>query len=83
MNSNASTTHPRRLHRSTSDRVVAGVAGGLGEYFSVDPVLFRAGFAVATILSGGAAALVYLAIVLVRPTGADDAAPAGPHPAAA
>ena len=32
---------PRRLLRSRDDRVIAGVAGGLGRYFNVDPVLFR------------------------------------------
>ncbi|MDQ1461292.1 MAG: hypothetical protein QOI08_2776, partial [Actinomycetota bacterium] len=37
----------RLLRRSRTDRVGAGVAGGLGEYFSVDPVLFRVLFATA------------------------------------
>jgi phage shock protein C len=31
----------KRLFRSRRDRVVAGVAGGLAEYFAVDPVLLR------------------------------------------
>jgi phage shock protein C len=31
----------RRLYRSRRDRVIAGVAGGLAEYFAVDPVLLR------------------------------------------
>ena len=35
---------PRRLLRSSSDRVIAGVAGGLGDYFGVDPIIFRIGF---------------------------------------
>ena len=36
-----SSVHPRRLTRSGSGRALAGVAGGLGAYFSVDPMLFR------------------------------------------
>src|SRR5918996_183928 len=38
-----SPTPPRRLTRSTSDKHVAGVAGGLGQYFGVDPIIFLIG----------------------------------------
>jgi phage shock protein PspC (stress-responsive transcriptional regulator) len=51
------------LTRSTEDKMIAGVAGGLGEYFGVDPVLFRVGFVAATLLSG-VGLLAYLALVL-------------------
>jgi phage shock protein PspC (stress-responsive transcriptional regulator) len=58
---------PRRLTRSSSDKVVAGVAGGLGRYFDIDPIIFRIGFVVLT-LAGGAGVLAYLAAwVLVPP----------------
>ena len=60
------------LTRSTEDKMLAGVAGGLGEYFGVDPVLFRVGFVAATLLSG-VGALAYLALVLLVKT--DDEAP--------
>jgi phage shock protein PspC (stress-responsive transcriptional regulator) len=53
----------RLLNRSSEDKLLAGVAGGLGEYFGVDPVLFRVGFVAATLLSG-VGALAYLALVL-------------------
>ncbi len=56
-------TNTRILTRSSDDKMVAGVAGGLGEYFGVDPVLFRVGFVAATLLSG-VGALAYLALVL-------------------
>lgn len=49
----------RVLRRSRTDRVGAGVAGGLGEYFGVDPVLFRVLFATAAFF-GGAGLLAYL-----------------------
>jgi phage shock protein PspC (stress-responsive transcriptional regulator) len=63
------TTHTagiKRLERSTSDKKVAGVAGGLGRYFDLNPNVFRLGFIILTIL-GGAGVLVYLAAVLVMP----------------
>jgi phage shock protein C len=82
MNSTSSTTRPRRLTRSTSDKALGGVAGGLGEYFSVDPVLFRVGFVVATLLSG-VGAVAYLALIAVLPTDAESPTPVGAHPSAA
>jgi phage shock protein PspC (stress-responsive transcriptional regulator) len=60
------------LTRSTEDKMLAGVAGGLGEYFGVDPVLFRVGFVAATLLSG-VGAIAYLALVLFVKTDDDDA----------
>jgi phage shock protein C len=43
----------RRLHRSRQYRMVAGVAGGLAEYFDVDPAAVRLGFVALSLLSGG------------------------------
>lgn len=61
-----SVVHPR-LVRSSSDRMVGGVAGGLADYSGLDPVLWRAGFVLLT-LAGGAGILVYLVLwVLVPP----------------
>ena len=37
----ATTTAPRRLYRSRSDRKIAGVAGGLARYLDIDPSLTR------------------------------------------
>ena len=34
----------KRLYRSDSNKVFAGIFGGLGEYFEVDPVMLRLGF---------------------------------------
>jgi phage shock protein PspC (stress-responsive transcriptional regulator) len=57
---------PRRLYRSRSDRVLGGVAGGLGRYFNVDPIIFRIAAVVLTFV-GGAGALLYLAMLLLVP----------------
>jgi phage shock protein PspC (stress-responsive transcriptional regulator) len=59
---------PRRLLRSRSDRMIAGVAGGLGRYFGIDPVIFRIGFAV-SVFFGGLGLLAYLALAIFVPTG--------------
>src|SRR4051812_49999389 len=49
----------RLLRRTRTDRVAAGVSSGLGDYFGVDPVLFRVLFATAAFF-GGAGILAYL-----------------------
>jgi phage shock protein PspC (stress-responsive transcriptional regulator) len=55
-----------RLERSRSDRMLAGVAGGLGAYFELHPAVFRVAFVVLTLM-GGAGLLIYLAAALVMP----------------
>ena len=77
MNSISSPT-PRT--RSTTDRKIGGVAGGLARHLGVDPVLVRVGFAV-SILFSGAGLIAYLVMLALVPS--DDAAPAGTHPATA
>jgi phage shock protein C len=58
----------RRLTRSTKDRMVAGVAGGLAEYIDVDPVAVRIGFVVASLLLGGIGGpIIYLLMWAVVP----------------
>jgi phage shock protein PspC (stress-responsive transcriptional regulator) len=57
----------RRLTRSSSDRVIAGVAGGLGRYFSIDPVVVRIAFIVGAFF-GGAGLIAYAAAWLLVPS---------------
>jgi phage shock protein PspC (stress-responsive transcriptional regulator) len=57
---------PRRLTRSSSDKVLGGVSGGLGRYFDIDPIIFRIGFVVLA-LAGGAGLLAYAAAWLLVP----------------
>lgn len=42
----------KRMYLSSQSKVIAGVAGGLGEYFDIDPVLIRIGFVVLLFLHG-------------------------------
>jgi phage shock protein PspC (stress-responsive transcriptional regulator) len=56
----------KRLERSRSDRMVAGVCGGLARYFDIHPAFYRVGFVVLTLL-GGAGVLIYATAALVLP----------------
>jgi phage shock protein PspC (stress-responsive transcriptional regulator) len=56
----------RRLLRSSSDRMLWGVAGGLGEYLRIDPTFVRLGFAVASFF-GGFGLIAYLVMAVVVP----------------
>lgn len=56
----------QRLYRSSTDRMIAGVCGGLGKYFSVDPTIVRLVFLLLLIL-GGSGFLLYLILWIVVP----------------
>jgi phage shock protein C len=69
----------KQLRRPTTDRMVAGVASGLGRYFAVDPTLVRVVFAAAVVLTGGLALLAYPVMWFLMPEEPAGAAP-WPHP---
>jgi phage shock protein C len=52
--------------RSRSDKMIAGVCGGLARYFAVDPVIVRLVFVLAVLL-GGVSPLIYLLLWLIMP----------------
>src|SRR6266545_3252733 len=56
-----------RLERSTTNRVVAGVCGGIAEYLQVDPTLVRVFFVVGTIITGGLGLLGYIVLIVLMP----------------
>lgn len=56
----------KRLYRSSRDRMIAGVAGGLAEYFDVDPVIIRAAFVI-LMLTGGFGFLGYIILWIIVP----------------
>jgi phage shock protein C len=58
---------PPRLLRSTTDRAIAGVCGGLAQYFKVDPALIRILFLVFA-LAGGASILLYIVLWIAVPS---------------
>jgi phage shock protein PspC (stress-responsive transcriptional regulator) len=63
---NTSTT-TRSLRRSRSDRMVAGVCGGIAKHLGVDAALIRLLLVAATILGIGTGAVLYLACWLIVP----------------
>lgn len=56
----------KRLTRSRSNRQLAGVCGGLGQYFGIDPTLLRMAF-VLMVIFGGTGLLLYIILALVIP----------------
>ncbi len=56
-----------RLMRSETDRMIAGVCGGLAEYLNVDPVLVRLAFVVLG-LASGVGLVLYVLLWLLMPT---------------
>src|SRR6266542_5969129 len=62
---------PHLLRRRTTDRVLGGVAGGLGDYLNIDPLLIRIAF-VGLMIFGGAGLVLYVAAWLLIPTEGQD-----------
>ena len=57
----------KRLYRSNTDRMIAGVCGGIGEYFNIDPTLVRLAWAIFGCCAGaGIVAYVIAAIIIPR-----------------
>lgn len=68
---------PKRLYRSRSDRMLAGVLGGIAEYVGVDPSLARIVCALVTVFTlGFPGVLLYLIMAIVVP-GAPEGAGTG------
>lgn len=60
---------PSRLYRSETDRVIAGVCGGLGEFFQIDSTIIRLIFALITLFGGGGFLLYIVLWLIVPPQG--------------
>ncbi len=56
----------KRLYRSRDNSMIAGVCGGLGEYFDIDPTFIRLLW-VLFILAGGSGILAYIIAWIVIP----------------
>jgi phage shock protein C len=58
----------KKLYKSDTDKVLAGVIGGLGEYLDMDPTILRLAYILITVLTGVVPAIVaYFIAVLVVP----------------
>ena len=56
----------KRLYRSRKERMVAGVCGGLAEYFDIDPTIIRL-IAVLLAFAGGPGVVIYIVMAIVVP----------------
>ena len=56
----------KKLYRSVTDKMLAGVCGGLAEYFAIDPVIVRLIFVLAVIF-GGSGILAYIILWIIIP----------------
>ena len=61
----------KKLHRSKDDRWLAGVCGGIAEYFNVDSTLIRVLFILFGFAVGGGI-LIYIILWIIMPEAADD-----------
>jgi len=55
----------KRLYRSGKNRIIAGICGGLGEYFDTDPTIVRLVWIILTLISLGVGILAYLIAWLI------------------
>jgi phage shock protein C len=57
----------KSLYRSTKDRKIAGVCGGLAEYFDIDPIIPRLVFVVLALPGGLPGILPYIILWIITP----------------
>ena len=67
----------KKLYKSSKNKMIAGVCGGLGEYFNIDPTLVRLAAVVLAVFGGGGL-LAYIVALIIIPD-----APAGYVPPSA
>ena len=54
----------KKLYRSTTNQMIGGVCGGIGEYFNIDPTIVRLGFATLAMLGYGIIGYI-LALIII------------------
>ena len=64
----------KKLYRSRTDPMIAGVCSGLGKYLGIDPTLIRLAFVLLLLFGIGSGLLVYLAMMLLVPLEPEGAA---------
>lgn len=58
----------KKLHKSSSNRMLAGVCGGVAEYLDVDPTVVRVVWAIGSAFAG-AGVIAYIACAIIMPEG--------------
>ena len=57
----------KKLYRSSDNRIFAGICGGLGEYFNVDPTVVRVVYVLLSLLTAFMGVLVYIILLFIIP----------------
>lgn len=57
----------KRLTKSSTDKMISGVCGGIAEYFEVDPTLVRIGYLIFTFAGVGSPILLYFILAVIMP----------------
>ncbi len=57
----------KKLYRSSTDKMIAGVCGGLGKYLGIDATLIRLIFALLVFFGVGSGLLIYVILAIVMP----------------
>lgn len=55
----------KRLYRSSGNCMIAGVCGGLAEYFNIDPTIVRLGAVVLSLAAGGGVLAYIIAAIII------------------
>lgn len=77
------TTETKRLYRSRSDRMIAGVCAGVGKYLGIDATVIRLLFALLAIFTGVVPGLIlYIVMMFIIPDEPLSTPPAPPEPPA-
>ena len=56
-----------KLYRSKSNKMIAGVCGGIGEYFKIDPTLVRLLWLLISLISAGGGVVAYILAWIIGP----------------
>ena len=68
-------TYDKHLYKSTDNKVISGVMGGLGEYFDMDPVVFRVAYTAFSFFTGILPGiLAYIVMSVIMPNKPEDVA---------
>lgn len=65
----------KKLYRSRTDRMIAGVCGGLGKYLGIDPTLVRLVFALLVLFGVGSGLVLYIILMVIVPEEPDITGP--------
>ena len=57
----------KKLYRSNTDKMLAGVCGGLAQYFGIDSTIIRLIFALLVLFGAGSGIILYIIMALIMP----------------